>query len=133
MKSEMHMSNLNLPSLKHSDLRKFLGTRPSCKLAFATYALNVHGSDVIQIKHHDSIIAEIQPDHIELDNHGFESQTTAARMDRVLRDNGFNYRIAIRQREMSLLDNRLGILHRGIRTVTAHRNEGVAVVQSYAG
>lgn len=127
------MSNLNLPSLKYSDLRAKLDNASKSRVKLA-YETEVQDSALsIDVLHHGHTIAEVTKDHIELDNHGWYSQTTAARMSRVLADNGFSERVAIRQGEMALLDASNKIIQRGIRTITAKRVDGHTFVQAYNG
>lgn len=119
MKSEMHMSNLKLPLLSYENIKTILerSGKSRVAVAYATEVMQqVHG---VAVLHHGSVIAEMNGVDLELNNHGYDSQTTAKRMDHVLRDNGYTERVAIRQREMTVLNSDLTIRHRGFRTIKA--------------
>ncbi len=128
------MPNLKLPNLSHASLTAILSDLKlkRTRLAYATWAaLNADGS--VSVTHHDSIIAVIDQDSVALNSHGWDSMTTAQRMDRVLRDNGYSERISIRQGELTLLDgDTLKPRHKGIRNVTARTSGDTRTVQSYA-
>lgn len=91
------MSNLNLPRMTYANLATLTRARTDrVKLAYETTAERVRASngaswDAFLIRHHGNAIAEIGPDYFTLDNGGWNSRTTADRLQRILRDNGANY------------------------------------------
>ena len=106
MKSETHMSNLKLPTLTRANLiseYRLVNSKP-VTLAYATQArLTIDGA--VQIAHHGSTIATLHKDgSIELDTAGYDSMTTAARLHKVVVDNGTPWKVGIRQGETWLLN-----------------------------
>lgn len=91
------MSNLNLPRMTYVNLAKLTrGRIDRVKLAYETTAERIQASngaswDTFLIRHHGNAIAEIGPDYMTLDNGGWNSRTTADRLQRILKDNDINY------------------------------------------
>ena len=91
------MSNLNLPRMTYANLATLTrGRIDRVKLAYETTVERMRASngaswDVFLIRHHGNAIAEIGPDYFTLDNGGWNSRTTADRLQRILKDNGANY------------------------------------------
>lgn len=73
----------------YTGLKKFLGHSQSKILAHNTIAINE--DDCIAVQYHDSIIARVYPDKIELSNGGWFTPTTRDRINWFL--HGHNYRI----------------------------------------
>lgn len=82
------MTNLKLPSLRYGQIK-------AGKLCYATEATVAH-NDWAAIYHHSSLIATVEADSVYITTAGWDSRTTAMRIDRVLQDNDIPYRVAIR-------------------------------------
>lgn len=99
------MSNLTLPKLTVAALNKSM-TRGDKKLAFATTAhrtWNDAEADYnYHIAHHDNGIATIGCDFIQISHAGWNSTTTANRLNHILIDNGIPFRVNIQHGEMVL-------------------------------
>lgn len=103
------MSNLNLPSMKYSDLVSSLVMLSSeRKLAYATTAQRT--GDVVEIRHHGNVIATLAPGMIKVDTCGWDSMTTASRLNRIVVDNGLPYRISIRKGDTKIMTDSLAII-----------------------
>lgn len=90
------MSNLKLPNLSYNNLKALAAGRYNKQIAYATTATD---NDVlITVSHHGNEIADVTPDDVTLFTAGWHSQTTAARLNRLLIDNLPNtpYRVGIR-------------------------------------
>lgn len=88
------MRNLKLPSLKYGQVK------PG-KLCYATEA-TVDSSGWHALYHHGSLIATVEADSVFISTAGWDSSTTADRIDRVLQDNEVGYRVALRNGETHL-------------------------------
>lgn len=115
------MSNLKLPNFEYNSIKDSLPAKyPYSKLVayktqgeVASLWKRVKSNDenpygytteerelYVVIYHHNNRIAEIGPDNIWVSNAGWASKTTAQRLTAILRDNGYNYPIRIRNYEM---------------------------------
>lgn len=90
------MSNLKLPNLSYSNLKALTGGRYGKTIAYATTATD--SDTLITVSHHGNEIADVSADSVILMTAGWHSQTTAARLNRLLVDNLSNtpYRVGIR-------------------------------------
>lgn len=126
MKSETHMSNLKLPNLSYSNIRAILADsgKSRVKIAYATEVMQEPLG--VAVLHHGNIIARVYPPAgtLTVDTCGWDSVTTAARLDKVLRDNGVPYRVAIRKGETRLLTRELAIIS---TLTTAGFRDGVLI------
>lgn len=106
------MSNLNLPPMTYVTLRARITNRypTRVKLAYETTA-ELYQGDTVLVRHHGNPIAHLGPDYFTLDNAGWNSVTTANRLNAILRDNqtpivkGFDrvhYYAACRQRQIGI-------------------------------
>lgn len=104
------MSNLNLPELTFGNLARLLAEpaairRNSVELAYKTDAYWSQVNRELVILHHDNEIARLFSDgRITLSHAGWDSSTTANRLHKLTRDNKLNLGVAIRQREMVLIN-----------------------------
>lgn len=90
------MSNLSFKAHAHPvHLKYFLGNRYSRELAYSTYVKSPEIGEFV-ITHHDSVIAEIQDWKVTVTNAGYDSSTTRARIDQILRDNDIPFYVAQR-------------------------------------
>lgn len=124
MKSETHMSNLNLPTMSYTNLDKVLtdSGKSRVKLAYATDAMRVGRG--IAVLHHDNMIATLAPDAIQVDTCGWDSVTTANRLNRILVDSGLPYRVSIKQGDTILKTDSLAPI---ASLTTATFKDGVLV------
>lgn len=128
MKSETHMSNLKLPTMTYSNLHTLLkrSGKSRVKIAYATEIVQEPLS--IAVVHHNSIIARIysggQPATVQVDTCGWDSMTTASRLNKIVVDNGLPYRISIRKGDTVLMTASLAII---APLTTAVFREGVLI------
>lgn len=85
------MSNLNLPAMTYTTLNAMLHNawlkgKDRVTIAYETTIQWGHNNSVI-VRHHNNQIAAITPDAFTLDNAGWDTRTTADRLNRILRDN----------------------------------------------
>jgi hypothetical protein len=99
------MGRARLDSLNYSDYIR----SGSTLVGYATTA-SVEG-DAVVVRHHGSVIATISRREVEVDNAGYDSVTTAHRIDRVLVDNATGARCFIRNGETVVVDAE-GVEHR---------------------
>ena len=100
------MSNLKLPNMSYENLLTLTPENSAWKkIAYATFidqgSLNPNS---VRIMHHESVIAVVSANSVTLDNHGYDSSTTANRLSKIAYDNGIDARIAIRGGEMVVLN-----------------------------
>ena len=90
------MSNLKLPNLSYNNLKALAAGRYAKTIAYATTATD--SDDFITVSHHGNEIADVRENDVTLLTAGWHSQTTAARLNRLLMDNVANtpYRVGIR-------------------------------------
>ena len=102
------MSNLKLPSLTWHSLDRIVGGRPTKTIAYATtVTANANGMfGTFAIRHHGNVIAYVGLTRIQLVHAGWDSVTTAHRLNRVCVDNGLSVRVGIRQGTLSLIDGK---------------------------
>lgn len=100
------MSNLKLPSMTAFDLAKIVKTDREKTIAYETTAERYWNDAQAEygyfIRHHGNMIAHITPDYIELSNAGWDSRTTAMRLNRICIDNNMPFRVAMRQNDTQL-------------------------------
>lgn len=94
------MSNLNLPRMTYANLATLTkGRIDRVSIAYKTTVERsnsggLRGSwDLFLVRHHGNPIAEIGPDFFTIDNGGWNSRTTADRLNRIVRDMGANYHV----------------------------------------
>jgi len=99
------MTNLKLPSLTWHSLERLTGGRPSATIGYkTTVTANADGMfGTFAIRHHGNIIAYVGLDRVQLRHAGWNSRTTAHRLDRICLDNGLTVRVGIRQGILSLI------------------------------
>jgi hypothetical protein len=99
------MSNLNLPKMTARNLDDIIKGAEK-KIAYATIAQKIwndsEGEYNYIVLHHDNVIAHIGRDVIYLSNAGWDSRTTADRLNRICRDNEMPFAVAIVQSDMTL-------------------------------
>lgn len=83
------MSNLTFKARisNRDDARAYVGARESRELCYETRVHNDAGT--VYVTHHGNQIAHYRPRHdviVELGNAGWNTRTTAARLDRLMRD-----------------------------------------------
>ena len=107
------MSNLNLPAMNYSNLMgiaravKFTEQNKGYKkIAHNTYVrLDPINAERVQVKYHKTIIATIEPNAIRVNSGGWNTVTTAQRIDAVLRENtGNQFRCVRRNWLIQLID-----------------------------
>lgn len=99
------MGRAHLDSLNYSDRIR----NGSTLVGYATTA-TVEG-DVVVVRYHGSVVATISSREVEVDNAGYDSATTAHRINRVLVDNSTGARCFIRGGETVVVDAD-GVEHR---------------------
>lgn len=101
------MSNLILPSLDYKSLIDSLKPGQRKTIAYATEAERINESgnafDYVTIYHHGHAIATLAPFAVWVTHQGYSTRTTAARIHRILNDNGIPYGFGIRQYSATLL------------------------------
>ena len=99
------MSNLKLPNLSYNNLKALAGGRYNKTIAYATTATD--SDDIITVSHHGNEIADITKDNVTLLTCNWHSQTTAARLNRLLVENVPNtpYRVGIRDGYTCLINH----------------------------
>ncbi|UVG35080.1 hypothetical protein SEA_CECE_331 [Microbacterium phage Cece] len=106
MKSEMHMSNLNLPTMSYANLHKLLEDAGKSRLRIAYATEIVQGPLYIEVQHHGSTIARVWPaavGRVQVDTCGWDSMTTSQRISKVLGDNDVPFAVSIRKGKTTLL------------------------------
>lgn len=101
------MSNLKLPTMSYESLFKLAPTNGDWKkIAYATFVRRgTIGGSVIQVKHHETVIANLTKEFFEIHNGGYNTPTTANRLNRIVRDNGITDRwVGIKQYSMRVSD-----------------------------
>jgi hypothetical protein len=97
------MSNLTLPVMTYDNLSHVLGGRWHKQVAYATSIERV--GSAIYVKHHENVIAVLEPDSVYVTKCGWDSDTTANRLRKILSDNRVPFTVRIRQYSMYLLEN----------------------------
>lgn len=102
------MSNLKLPSLTWHSLELSLAGRLSKKIAYeTTVKANADGMfGTFALYHHGNLIAYVGLTRVQLVHAGWNSRTTAHRLNRVCVDNGLSVRVAIRKGVLVLIDGK---------------------------
>jgi hypothetical protein len=97
------MSNLSLPKMTYANLNSVLGSTKwgRAQLAYATTIERVN--DAIYVKHHENVIAVLEPDSVYVTNCGYETSTTANRLRKILSDNSIPFSVRIKQFSMRLI------------------------------
>lgn len=100
------MSNLTLPKLTASNLDKIVKTNRERKIAYATTAERFWNDSEAEygyiVRHHDNPVARISRDRVTITHCGYNTVTTANRLNTVLADNDIPFRANIQQGEMVL-------------------------------
>lgn len=127
------MSNLKLPVMSYANLRNLINDRGTWqKIAYETYAKYdaLPGSKwgTVSVRHHASTIATITPAAVTLDNHGFNSKTTAMRLNAIARANDTDVWVGIKNYSMVARDADGKIVSDMIGAVTfaRHARHGAA-------
>ena len=81
------MSNLSLPAMDYRSLAEMLAAagRQQITLAYKTTAWSLGDVRSLIVKHHGTPIAHLGPMFVTLSSGGWDSQTTAGRLNTVLR------------------------------------------------
>lgn len=110
------MSNLTLPKLTASNLHKLVKRNGERKLAYATTAERIWNDSEAEynyiIRHHSNAIAVIGCDSVKMTHCGYNTVTTANRLNRILIDNEIPFAAHIKQYEMVLSRRVNGTLDR---------------------
>ncbi len=97
------MSNLKLPAMNYGNLNRLVGDRYKKRVAHNTHATayDTH----VSVYYHDNFIGEVWNGGVYLNTAGWHTQTTTARLNRMLVDNlpGTSYRVGIRNGEVCLV------------------------------
>lgn len=95
------MSNLKLPNMSYRNLYNLTSDvtkGDEIKLAYATTVRrSEHDEQAIQVLHHGNLIAVMFPTFIRLSNGGWDSKTTAMRLNRIVRDNNIAAHVSLRK------------------------------------
>lgn len=83
------MTNLNLPDMGFDNLSRLAGTELK-KVAYATFIRRVDDG-AVKVMHHSTVIAEISDGFVEIHTAGYNSKTTAHRLNAILQDNRTGY------------------------------------------
>lgn len=94
----------HLPNLSYDNLRELMGTRSRKNVGYATAATWEPRIRQFTIWHHNSAIAVIRRNRVEVSNAGWSSVTTADRMSSALRDNSCGVSVGITKGEMVFRD-----------------------------
>ena len=99
------MSNLKLPVMSKEALSKLVGTRFMKRVAHNTHVSGY--PDSLYIYYHNNLISVVGDERLVLSNAGWNTTTTSARLNKILKDNCPNtrYRVGIRNGWTSLIDN----------------------------
>jgi hypothetical protein len=99
------MTNLSLPTLTHANLNRLLGKRQNKTIGYATVAVQQGAG--ISIYHHNNAIALLGMDGmVAISKGGWDSNTTAHRLHRILKDNGIAESVGVRKGCVSVLRDR---------------------------
>ncbi|AXH46561.1 hypothetical protein SEA_ROBINSPARKLES_116 [Gordonia phage RobinSparkles] len=96
------MSNLKLPTMSASALRELVEDGTSETIAYKT-DVEVF-SDRVNVKHHGNLIAVLRDDYIFISNCGYETSTTANRLNAIVSAYCPRYRVGITQGSMVIRD-----------------------------
>lgn len=96
------MSNLKLPVMTFDALAKNVKPGQTRKLAYATEAYRSEAGDTIKVKQHGNTIAVLSHKSVFVDNCGWDTNTTATRIRKVLDDNSIPYYVRIKNFSMRL-------------------------------
>lgn len=78
------MSNLKMPAMDYANLRKLTGLRGSwTKIAYKTW-VRMTDDATVEVKHHNSVIANVSATKTVFNNHGYHTKTTADRLNRIV-------------------------------------------------
>jgi hypothetical protein len=99
------MTNLKLPTLTWHTLDRIAGGRSTATIGYkTTVTANADGMfGTFAIRHHGNVIAYVGLTRVQLVHAGWDSITTAHRLNRVCVDNGLDVRVGIRQGILSLM------------------------------
>lgn len=93
------MSNLKLPEMNYSNLAKLTGIRGTwTKIGYKTF-IRMADNRTVEVKHFDSVIAQVSLTKTVIDNHGYHTSTTANRLNRIVFANT-GMHVQIKNREM---------------------------------
>lgn len=101
------MSNLKLPGMSYANLmgiaRKANGEWK--KIAYCTHvAVSTSYNNVVLVKHHDTVIAELDGVNIRVTTGGWNSRTTANRIDALMSANcAYDYRAIFKNGEICVM------------------------------
>ncbi|QDK02067.1 hypothetical protein SEA_GIBBLES_110 [Gordonia phage Gibbles] len=97
------MSNLNLPDMSAHALRGIVkGDGNYHHIAYKTECMIT--SDRVNITHHGNLIAVLRDEYIFISNCGYETRTTANRLDHIVSAYCPRYRVGITQGSMVIRD-----------------------------
>lgn len=128
------MSNLSLPSMTHRNLTAMLKPGKVKTLAFETTAYaGADGS--VAVAHHGTRIATISAHSIQITNAGWSSQTTRARIHKVLTDNSTGFSLGQKNFEQVLTERGpVTTAHKGFTSATiAHTPDGGWTLTDFNG
>lgn len=97
------MSNLKLPNMSAKSLRELVKNNGQYyKIAYATKAMVT--SDRVSITHHDNLIAVLRDEYIFISNCGYDTRTTANRLNAIVSAYNPRYRVGITNYSMVIRD-----------------------------
>jgi len=117
----------NLPKLDYRSLSK-LPTGKRRKLGYKTYAEN--RGEMVVIYHHNNAIAGVHKNRLELDNCGWDSNTTRDRLDQIVYDNfGYDLVRVVKHDYAMKLHIRNSKVHIPFRQAVVHKAGEVNIIR----
>ena len=117
----------NLPKLDYRSLSK-LPTGKRRKLGYKTYAEK--RGEMVVIYHHNNPIAGVHKNRLELDNCGWDSNTTRDRLDQIVYDNfGYDLVRVVKQDYAMKLHIRNSKVHIPFRQAVLHKTGEVNIIR----
>ena len=118
----------NLKTMSYKELSK-LPTGKRRKLGYETYAEN-RGKGMVVVYHHNNPIAGIHKNRLELDNCGWDSNTTRDRLDQIVYDNfGYDLVRVVKQDYAMKLHIRNSKVHIPFRQAVLHKTGEVKIIR----
>ncbi len=106
------MTNLSLPTLTYANLDRLLGNRASKTIGYATvvhrapHLTDSFGKSLVVTHHGNQIASLTSTNVVAVSKAGWNSNTTAHRLHRVLKDNGIAESIGVRKGSVSVIRDR---------------------------
>jgi hypothetical protein len=106
------MTNLSLPALTYANLDRLLGKRASKTIGYATvvhrapHLTDSFGKHLVVTHHGNQIASLTSYNVVAVSKAGWDSNTTAHRLHRILKDNGIAESVGVRKGCVSILRDR---------------------------